>query len=126
KIFINNNLMTELPGDGFIVASATGSTGYSLSAGGPVVAPELDVLVLTPICPHSLFGRSIVVSGGETIRVELPKDRNDLIMTIDGQKEYFPQSGGSVVIRRAPYSVKYVRVTESVFFETVKDKFRLA
>lgn len=125
KVYINDEYFTEFPGDGLIVSSATGSTAYSLSAGGPIVRPELDVMLLTSICPHTLFERSLVTSGGDTVRVELPPDRKDLIMIIDGQVEFSLKSCGVVTIRRGPKPVRYMRVKPSRFLNTVREKFDL-
>jgi len=125
KVFINDEYFTEFPGDGVIVSSATGSTAYSLSAGGQIVAPSLDVMLLTSICPHTLFERSLVTCGSDVIRVELPHKRNDIILIIDGQEELSLMSCDSVAVRRAPYSVKYVRVKPSRFLRTMREKFNL-
>ncbi len=125
KVFINDEYFTEFPGDGVIVSSATGSTAYSLSAGGPIVAPSLDVILLTSICPHTLFERSLVTHGEDVIRVELPQKRNDIILIIDGQEELSLSSCDSVAVRRAPQPVRYVRVKPSRFLRTMREKFHL-
>jgi NAD+ kinase len=125
KVYINDEYLTEFPGDGVIVSSATGSTAYSLSAGGPIVAPYLDVLLLTSICPHTLFERSLVTSGNDVIRTELPKSRNDVIMILDGQEEFLLAPGGVVTVRRGPNPVRYVKVKPSRFLKTMREKFNL-
>jgi NAD+ kinase len=125
KVFINDEYFTEFPGDGLIVSSATGSTAYSLSAGGPIVRPELDVLLLTSICPHTLFERALVTGGGDVVRVELPAGRKDLIMMVDGQEQYALDASGTVTVRRGPKPVRYVRVKPSRFLSTVREKFHL-
>lgn len=125
KVFINDEYFTEFPGDGLIVSSATGSTAYSLSAGGPIVKPGLDVILITPICPHTLFARSIVAEGSDEIRVQLPTGRKDLIITVDGQEEHNAGSGGEVLIRRSKYSLKLARVRPQGFLQTLREKFHL-
>jgi len=125
KVFINDDYFTEFPGDGVIVSSATGSTAYSLSAGGPIVAPNLDVILLTSICPHTLFERSLVTGGCDVIRTELPKARRDVIMIVDGQEEFLLDPGGVVTVRRGPHPVRYVRVKPSRFLSTMREKFHL-
>ena len=125
KVYINNEYFHEYPGDGVIVSSSTGSTAYSLSAGGPIVSPELDVMVITSICPHTLFARSIVISGGDEIGVVVPSNRNDVVLTIDGQIEH-PLMGGDILkVRKSEHTVKLIRVKKPRFYETVRDKFRL-
>ena len=125
KVFINDEYLTEFPGDGVIVSSATGSTAYSLSAGGPIVAPNLDVILLTSICAHTLFERSLVTGGGDVIHVELPAGRKDVIMIIDGQEEFLLPPGGVVTVKRAPYPVRYIRIKPSRFLKTMREKFHL-
>lgn len=125
KVYINDEYFTEFPGDGLIVSSATGSTAYSLSAGGPIVKPGLDVILLTPICPHTLFARSIVADGSDEILVKLPSDRKDLIITVDGQEEHPAGSGAEVTIRRSKYSLKLARVRPQGFLKTLREKFHL-
>jgi len=125
KVYINDEYFMEFPGDGLIVSSATGSTAYSLSAGGPIVSPRLDVMLLTCICPHTLFARSMVTSGSDEILVELPPSRGDLVLSIDGQDEHVIEAAGEVIVRRAEKPVRYIRIKPSRFLDTVREKFRL-
>jgi len=125
KVYINDEYFSEFPGDGLIVSTATGSTAYSLSAGGPIVSPGLDIILLTAICPHTLFARSMVTGGDDEILVQLPPARKDLIMTIDGQDEHTVMPGGEVTIRKAKYPVKYIRTKPPRFLQTVREKFKL-
>lgn len=122
---INGEYFHEFPGDGLILSTSTGSTAYSLSAGGPIVSPKLDVLLLTPICPHTLFARSIVTDGSDELSVQVPADRSDVILTIDGQIELPLRGGDEVTVRRARHRVKFVRVRDRRFFSKVRDKFKL-
>lgn len=122
KIFVNDEYFTEFPGDGLIISSATGSTAYSLSAGGPMVSPGLDVIVITPICPHTLLERSLVIAGSDVTRVAVPSGRTDIMAIIDGQKEQPLEPGSEVVVRRAERPARFVRLKPSRFFETVRGK----
>ena len=74
--------------DGFIVATPTGSTAYSLSAGGPVVEPAMDCLIYTPICPHSLFSRSVIFGGSTHLTVDIPRNLGRLFLTVDGRTRW--------------------------------------
>lgn len=125
KVRINGAYFHEFPGDGLILSTSTGSTAYALSAGGPIVSPELDVVSLTPICPHTLFARAIITSGDDVIDIELPARRNDLLLSLDGQEEFELKPGDAVTVRRAPHRVRYIRVADPNFFERVRVKFKL-
>jgi NAD+ kinase len=125
KVFINGNYFHEFPGDGLIVSTATGSTAYALSAGGPIISPELDVITLTPICPHTLFARAIVTASTDAIRIELPPGRDDMLLIIDGQEEYKLKPEDVVNLQGASQRARFVRVTGPRFFETVREKFNL-
>lgn len=89
------------------------------------MSPRLDVILLTPICPHTLFARSIVAAGSDEISVKAPANRSDVILTIDGQIELPLGGGDEVVVRRARYKVKFVRVQNRRFYGKVRDKFKL-
>jgi len=125
RVFINDKYFHEFPGDGLILSTATGSTAYALSAGGPIVSPELNVMMLTPICPHTLFARAIVTNGEDEVRIELPQARDDLVLIIDGQEEHTMKSDDSITVRKAPFRAKYIRMSELHFYETVREKFNL-
>jgi NAD+ kinase len=126
KVFINKTYFHEFPGDGMIISSSTGSTAYALSAGGPIVSPELDIISLTPICPHTLFARAIITSGADIIRVELPPARDDLYLIVDGQEEVHLHPKDTITLKSAPMRVRLIRVTEPHFYQRVREKFNLA
>jgi NAD+ kinase len=113
-------------GDGVVLSTPTGSTAYSLSAGGPIVAPGMNSIVVTPICPHTLAVRPLVISGEETVTV-LPLDRaGKLVLTVDGQEEAELSLGESVVIRQAEARVHLVRIPGQTFFSTLRQKLNWA
>ena len=108
RVWIDNNLVyKELKGDGLIVSSPTGSTAYSLSAGGPVIAPGLKALLMTPICPHEIALRPLVVESKSVIRIEILKGRSHSHLTEDGQKVHELHEGDVVEIRRAQEPIKW-------------------
>jgi len=83
--YINDDFLESYSGDGVIVATPTGSTGYSLSAGGPIVNPSLELIVITPICPHSLNNRAVIVTAGEHIRMRVDTRQAQVVLTADGR-----------------------------------------
>jgi NAD+ kinase len=113
-------------GDGVVISTPTGSTAYSLSAGGPIVAPGMGCMIVTPICPHTLSVRPMVISAEETLTV-LPLDRaGKLVLTVDGQEKAELSTGESVVVRKAGARVKLVRVPGQTFFSTLRQKLNWA
>jgi NAD+ kinase len=113
-------------GDGVVLSTPTGSTAYSLSAGGPIVAPGMGCIIVTPICPHTLAVRPLVISAEETVTV-IPLDRaGALVLTVDGQQKALLSAGESVVIGQSPTQVKLVRIPGQTFFSTLRQKLNWA
>lgn len=108
--------------DGIILSTPTGSTAYSLSAGGPIVSPSVDCIIATPICPHTLGVRPLVLSGVETVSVEVLSPTEELILTIDGQEHERLVPGQKVVAKRAQEPVRLVRFPGQTFFSTLRRK----
>lgn len=109
--------------DGIVVATPTGSTGYSLSAGGPVVEPKVDCMVITPICAHTLQHRPAVVHGGAKIVLELmPADEQTASLQVDGQARAVLTSGERVTIRMDQHCIRLIRLKPDCFFQLVRDK----
>ena len=120
-------LLNRLRGDGLIIASATGSTGYSLSAGGPVVHPELSTVLVTPICPHEVAQRPVLLDGNTPIHIESLVHRNASHLTFDGQEKVDLDSGEMIHVRRAKKPLKWVTIRAPElgpknFFERLKSK----
>lgn len=112
--------------DGVIVSTPTGSTAYSMSAGGPIIQPEVDASVVTPICPHSLAVRPLVVPGHRTLRVgSLDQDGRHQV-TVDGQVVHAVAPGEHVVVGRDPRPISLVRLPGQTFFETMRTKLNWA
>ncbi|MGH2404342.1 MAG: NAD(+)/NADH kinase [bacterium] len=120
--WVNGEHLSTYPADGVIVATPTGSTAYSLSAGGPIVHPQVDVIVVTPICPHTLTARPVVVSGGATVAVEPLEAGDDIRLSVDGQ-ESFPLRGGErVIVRQAAERARLVRLRPPSFYSILRTK----
>jgi NAD+ kinase len=111
--------------DGVMVASPTGSTAYSFSAGGPIVSPRLDALLLTPIAPHMVFNRSLVLHPDEAVHMEVLPD-NPVIESVDGRPARELPPGAVVEVRRSRYDALLVRIGRADFYRLVHSKFRLA
>lgn len=113
-------------GDGLIFATPTGSTAYSLSAGGPIVTPAVDGVVLTPICPHTLAARPLVIPGDQVITVRTPEETEDLVLTVDGQMYERISSGDEIRIRVSDFAVPLIRFPDQAFYSTIRQKLQWA
>lgn len=126
KIFINDVLMDIYAADGVIVATPTGSTGYNLSAGGPVVLPGTGTMVISPICPHSLTARSVVVTGKDRIRVQVGKRRKtqleEALVTYDGEAGVELEPYDTVEIIKAGVVTQFVKMHNRSFYEILRNK----
>ncbi len=120
--WVNEEHLSTYPADGVIVATPTGSTAYSLSAGGPIVHPQVDVLVVTPICPHTLTARPVVVSGGAVVAIEPLDDVEDVRMTVDGQESFTVRRGERVNVRQAEMRTRLVRLHPPSFYSILRTK----
>jgi NAD+ kinase len=126
SIVANGGLVTVVKADGLIVASPTGSTAYNLAAGGPIVHPAVDALVLTPIAPHTLTQRPVVIPASSVVEVQphAHSDTDDIFVTYDGQTGY-PLHGGDVVrIRRAEQALRLVKAPARSYFEVLREKLK--
>lgn len=123
KVFIDNSYVDNFPGDGVIVSTPTGSTGYSLSAGGPVVDHGLDLMVITPICPHIMHAKSFITSPDSIIRINvIEEDNYSCILTADGQMGHELSGGDTVNITRSNLKVKVIKFSGSALFNTLRRK----
>ena len=121
---INGEPLTEFNADGLIVATPTGSTAYSLSAGGPILDPESGVFVITPICPHVLTNRSIIVANESTIEIEASDPDYPVYLTLDGRKPIHVERGSIVTIRKAKRTLPLASLPEASFFSVVRHKLK--
>ena len=121
---VNDEALTEFNADGLIVATPTGSTAYSLSAGGPILDPESGVFVITPICPHVLTNRSIIVAEGSTIEIEASDPDYPVFLTLDGRKPIHVERGSVVTIRKAKKTLPLASLPDVSFFSVVRQKLK--
>lgn len=126
EIYVNDMLVDDFRGDGVIMATPTGSTAYNMSAGGPVILPNADVMVITPICPHTISPKSVVVSAEDTIRVAIKKNerfqQGNIIATFDGQKVIDIGTEDELLIKKAEYDTRLIRLNQTGIFEILRSK----
>ncbi|HUD48370.1 MAG TPA: NAD(+)/NADH kinase [Candidatus Baltobacteraceae bacterium] len=122
NVTVNNKPLTCYRGDGLIVSSPTGSTAYSLSAGGPIISPGADVFAITPICAHALSNRPVILSLSSVIRVELLSKKMETIVAADGQLQANLCAGDALTIRRSRRKVHLLHPGDTSFFETIRQK----
>ena len=126
KIIVNGELLDVYAADGVIISTPTGSTGYNLSAGGPIVNPEANVILITPVCPHSLQAKSIVLGEWDTIEIHIQKVRKtqleEALVTFDGQVAERLNPGDIIKIHKSRKVAKVVKVQENSFYHTLRVK----
>ncbi len=121
---VNGEALTEFNADGLIIATPTGSTAYSLSAGGPIMEPESGVFVITPICPHVLTNRSIIVSEDSVIEVEASEPDYPVFLTVDGRQPLRVAKDAVVEIRKAKKKLRLAALPGVSFFSVVRQKLK--
>jgi NAD+ kinase len=121
---VNGEALTEFNADGLIVATPTGSTAYSLSAGGPILAPESGVFVITPICPHVLTNRSLIVADHSLIEVEVTERDYAVYLTVDGRDPIKVGVGDVIAMRKADKTLPLAVMPEVSFFSVVRQKLK--
>lgn len=124
---INGQLMTSYKADGLIISTPTGSTAYSLSAGGPIVNPKVRGIILTPICPHSCFVRPMLIDDTEVVGVNIINSQSiistrDVNLTIDGQESVMIKPHDEIIIRQADFHAKILRFEDKNFYSTFMHK----
>ena len=119
---VNDRFVSSYRADGLIVATPTGSTAYGLAAGGPIIEPTTDVLLVAPICPHILTNRPLIISAGSMVDCILVEERGEVYLTIDGQEGFPLESGDRVRVTRAPHSARLVHCAQADFFDLLRRK----
>ncbi|CAA0213550.1 NAD kinase [Tenacibaculum maritimum] len=121
KTFLNNEYLTNYWADGLILATPTGSTGYSLSCGGPVILPNSKNFVITPIAPHNLNARPMVISDETTIQLEVSAREKDFLISLDSRIATVPQNT-KIYIQKAPFTIKSILLEKQSFLKTLRSK----
>ncbi len=124
EVTVDGAYLTTYQADGLIVSSPTGSTAYSLSAGGPIIHPTLSSILLTPICPHTLTNRPIILPVDSTVEITLKSGRRDVFLTLDGQVGHSFLENDVVKIRQSTYSVPLIQTSFKNYFEVLRTKLK--
>jgi NAD+ kinase len=124
RVEIDSQFVAKFRADGVIVSTPTGSTAYNLAAAGPIMMPSVNAMVVTPICPHLLTIRPIVVPGDSTIRVDVEGVPNETYLTVDGQEAVQLLLGDKVCCRRSEYSVRLLRLSPNGLFNVLRSKLK--
>ena len=124
ETYIDDHYMTTYSADGLIVATPTGSTAYSLAAGGPIIHPGVHGILITPICPFTLTNRPLVVPDSACIKVRLAKGSLDIILTFDGQGCIEIDENDTIIIQKGPYPINMITMPDQHYIDVLKDKLR--
>ena len=124
RLEINGKFVADYVADGLIVSTPTGSTAYSLAAGGPIVSPQIPVFVITPICPHTLTFRPLMVSSDDKITIRVKSNHNEVILTMDGQDSLPLKKGDEVTIKRSVNHFKLLTDSGRDFYGVLRAKLK--
>ncbi len=123
KLFVDNQFVDDYRADGLIIATPTGSTAYSLSAGGPIVDPNMSILMATPICPHTLHARSIIIPDNKTMSIHIGNDYfHDAMLTVDGQQGCKLKQKDIIKIEKSKCTARLVRINNTSFYDVLRKK----
>ena len=125
EVRVNDTVLANVPADAIICGTPTGSTAYAFSAGGPILSPLVDAILLTPVAPHSLFNRTIVVDPREQLSVRPVAGEGSCVVSCDGRESLVIPPGGSVRVSRGEMAVRMARLGPFDFYQRVRDKFGL-
>lgn len=121
--FVNDDFIANFHADGMIISTPTGSTAYSLAAGGPIVFPSLQSILMTPICPHTLTNRPLVIPAESRVRLVL-KSGDDVMLTVDGQVGLSLREGDEIICTRSHYQIELIRPRHKSFFTVMREKLK--
>ncbi len=124
ETYIDNKYVTTFKSDGLIISTPTGSTGYSLSAGGPVLYPTLHCFVITPICPHTLTNRPIVINDDMVIEIILNAESEDVVLTLDGQVGFPLRKKDVIRVKKSSFTTKLIIPFEKDYFNVLRQKLK--
>ena len=126
KIFFSEQYLGRYRADGVIIATPTGSTAYSMAAGGPILHPEMEAFILTPICAFTLSNRPIVVPASVVLRIEVESQKAETVLTVDGQETFVLRQRDSIIVRKAEQKTLIIRTDRRGFYEVLRTKLNWA
>ena len=124
KTYVDDHFLTTYRADGLIISTPTGSTAYSLAAGGPVIHPYIQGLIMTPICPFTLTNRPLILPDSFCIKIRLEKGSSDIMLTFDGQKGLEIDEKDTIIIKKSPFSVYMIIMPDIKYFDVLKAKLK--
>jgi NAD+ kinase len=124
ETFVNRSYVTTFKADGLIISTPTGSTAYSLSAGGPILYPTLDNIIITPICPHTLTNRSMVIPGDSTIEVIMKSPTERVYLTMDGQVGFSVMQNDIIEVVKSPFKTRLLIPCDRDYFQILRTKLK--
>ena len=122
--YVNNDYVITYSADGLVVSTSTGSTAYSLSAGGPIVNPGINSIMLTPICPHTLSARPFIIGENDQVKIKLESSEEKVMVTIDGQEGFVLKSKDEVIIKKSDHKAQLITFKEKSFYAILREKLR--
>jgi NAD+ kinase len=122
--YVDDHYLTTFKADGLVVATPTGSTAYSLSAGGPIIYPSLKTIILTPICPFTLINRPLIVSDKVAIKIKIEEKDSDIYVTFDGQVGLSITGRDTITVTKAAHTIRVIRATGRSYYDMLKEKLR--
>jgi len=120
--YVNNDYVITYSADGLVVSTSTGSTAYSLSAGGPIVNPNINSIILTPICPHTLSARPLIISENDQVKIKLESSEEEVMITIDGQEGFVLESDDEVIVKKSNHKARLITFKEKSFYAVLREK----
>jgi NAD+ kinase len=123
-VSVDKNFVSNYKADGVIISTPTGSTAYSLAAGGPIVLPGVDALIITPVSPHALTNRPLVLRGDSEIEIVVKNTQEGAFLTVDGQTGVELQGGDRIVCRKSKHQIRLFRMTQRTFFDVLRAKLK--
>ena len=124
KTYIDDHYLTTYSADGLIVATPTGSTAYSLAAGGPIIHPDVKGIIMTPICPFTLTIRPLIVPESMSIKIMLEEKSSDVVLTFDGQTCLEINERDTIIVKKGPHPINMITMADRSYFDVLKTKLR--
>jgi len=122
--YVNNDYVITYSADGLVVSTSTGSTAYSLSAGGPIVNPNINSMILTPICPHTLSARPLIIGENDKVKIILESSEEEVMVTIDGQEGFTLKTKDELLVKKSNYKALLITFKEKSFYAILREKLR--